>query len=146
MKVFDLLCATGHTFEGWFASEDDFVQQRANGLLTCPVCGSSQIDKKLSAPRIRKSAEHHSHTPSPEAPDDAAMVQAVYERMVQHVLTHTTDVGDQFVDQARKMHAGEMEEAPIRGKASAEEAQALLEEGIGVVALPIPKASEGSLQ
>jgi hypothetical protein len=52
MKVLDLQCCQQHSFEGWFGSEDDFQSQLARGLVECPLCGSAQIIKKLSAPRF----------------------------------------------------------------------------------------------
>ncbi|RFO98288.1 hypothetical protein DIC66_06155 [Rhodoferax lacus] len=52
MKVLDLQCAQNHTFEGWFASEDDFVSQCARALVQCPLCGDASVHKKLSAPRL----------------------------------------------------------------------------------------------
>ena len=58
MKVLDLQCGQQHSFEGWFGSEDDFQSQLARNLVQCPMCGNSDITKKLSAPRfnLRKSA------------------------------------------------------------------------------------------
>ncbi|MET0332813.1 MAG: DUF1178 family protein [Rhizobacter sp.] len=44
------------------------------------------------------------------------------------------------------MHYGEAQEQAIRGRASAEDAEALREEGIDVVALPVPAAAKGPVQ
>jgi hypothetical protein len=59
MKVLDLKCSQQHSFEGWFGSEGDFQNQLARDLVQCPLCGSAEITKKLSAPRFNlgKSAE-----------------------------------------------------------------------------------------
>jgi hypothetical protein len=52
MKVLDLQCCQQHSFEGWFGSEGDFQSQLTRGLVQCPLCGSAEIIKKLSAPRF----------------------------------------------------------------------------------------------
>ena len=149
MKVFNLRCGAGHDFEGWFASEEDFLTQQERGLLSCPECGDMQVDKMLSAPHINLGHGKPQPVPAPVSEEQRQrrqVVQAMYERMVQHVIENTEDVGDAFPEQARKMHYGKLDEAPIRGQASPEETDALREEGIDVVSLPIPKASQGKLQ
>ncbi|WP_295956900.1 DUF1178 family protein [Rhodoferax sp.] len=156
MKVLDLQCAHQHTFEGWFGSEDDFQSQLVRGLVECPLCGNSQIVKKLSAPRLNLGAVQVSAktdgalvaepnsaiaapAPSPEA-------QAAWMKMVRHVIANTEDVGSQFAEEARKIHYGERKERNIRGEATAEETEALLDEGIDVLPLPIPAALKRPLQ
>ena len=149
MKVFNLRCGAGHDFEGWFASEEDFLSQQQRGLLSCPECGDMQVEKMLSAPHINLGhgkAQPSAGQPTEEQQQRRRVVQAMYERMVQHVIEHTTDVGEEFADQARKMHHGEVAEAPIRGRTSQEEAQQLRDEGIEVVSLPVPSVSKRRLQ
>ena len=149
MKVFNLRCGAGHDFEGWFASEEDFLTQQERGLLSCPECGDMQVDKMLSAPHINLGHGKPQPVPAPVSEEQRQrrqVVQAMYERMVQHVMEHTTDVGEQFADQARKMHHGEVAEAPIRGRTSPDEAQQLRDEGIDVVSLPVPNISKRRLQ
>ena len=147
MKVLSLQCAHRHVFEGWFGSEDDFQSQLQRGLVECPLCGDTGVSKLPSAPRLNLGAQ-----PQPEAPKqevaampDAAM-QAAWLKMVRHVMAKTEDVGERFADEARRIHYGESEERGIRGQASREETQALLEEGIGVLPLPVPKALKGPIQ
>jgi hypothetical protein len=145
MKVLNLQCSNSHSFEGWFASEDDFQAQLGRGLVECPLCGDSAISKMLSAPRLNLGAS------PPEVRHDVANIpepalQAAWMKMVRHVLANTDDVGDRFAEEARRIHYGESEERGIRGQASREETEALLEEGIGVLPLPIPKALKGPLQ
>lgn len=146
MKVLDLQCSAHHQFEGWFASEDDFQGQLGRGLVECPMCGDKAIAKKLSAPRLNLGAQPE---PAPKqevmtAPD--AKLQAAWLKMVRHVMANTEDVGERFADEARKIHYGETEERGIRGQATPEQTQALLEEGIGVLPLPIPKGLKEPLQ
>ncbi|MBC5767148.1 DUF1178 family protein [Ramlibacter albus] len=145
MKVLNLQCSSGHAFEGWFASEDDFQGQHARGLVECPMCGDQHVQKLPSAPRLNLGAAREEPKREVMATPDAAM-QAAYLKMVRHVMANTEDVGERFADEARKIHYGESEERGIRGKASREQTEALLEEGIGVMPLPIPDALKGPLQ
>lgn len=145
MKVLNLQCSRSHSFEGWFASEDDFQGQLARGLVECPLCGDGAVSKMLSAPRLNLGAS------APEARQEVASVpepalQAAWLKMVRHVIANTDDVGERFAEEARRIHYGETEERGIRGQASRAETEALIEEGIGVLPLPIPRALKGPLQ
>lgn len=159
MKVLDLQCGVQHTFEGWFGSEAEFQDQLARGLVECPLCGDAQITKLLSAPRLNLGSGKQPQPDPPQqdqqgqpaqrqelvsAPD--ATVQAAWMKMVRHVMANTEDVGSRFPEEARRMHYGETEERGIRGQASQQETQALVEEGIGVLPLPIPKVLKETLQ
>ena len=197
MKVLDLQCAQGHSFEGWFGSQGDYDTQRSQGLVTCPVCNDSEIVKMLSAPRLNLGrgvapVESHSATssnlsdgagisgtgspfsapnhlpqsapssPAPTAlaeprlgasnpefalnPDTLQHIQAAMMKLVRHVMANTEDVGTQFAEEARKIHYGEREERNIRGQATAEETEALIDEGIDVMPLPVPENLKGPLQ
>ena len=152
MKVLNLQCAHRHSFEGWFGSEDEFQAQLAKGLVECPMCGDTAIAKLPSAPRLNLGAQPLPQ-PSAQPPEssevvtlpDAAM-QKAWLKMVRHVMANTEDVGERFAEEARRIHYGESEERGIRGQASREQTEALLEEGIGVLPLPIPKALKGPVQ
>ena len=145
MKVLDLRCSDGHAFEGWFASEDDFSGQSERGVLACPLCASVEISRLPSAPRLQ--VTRHAEPAATQAPAVTAMtMQSQWLRAVRHVMTNTEDVGDRFPEEARRMHYGESEERPIRGRASREDAEALREEGIDVVSLPVPEAMKGPVQ
>ena len=156
MKVLDLQCAHQHRFEGWFGSEDDFQSQLLRGLVECPMCGSSEISKMLSAPRLNLGAVQPAAAdvsaaavpvPAPAAAASAdPALQAAWMKMVRHVIANTEDVGSQFAEEARKIHYGERKERNIRGEATAEETEALLDEGIDVLPLPIPAALKRPLQ
>jgi hypothetical protein len=145
MKVLNLQCSHSHSFEGWFASEDDFQGQLARGLVECPLCGDGAVSKMLSAPRLNLGAS------APEVRQEVASIpepalQAAWLKMVRHVIANTDDVGERFAEEARRIHYGETEERGIRGQASRAETEALIEEGIGVLPLPIPRALKGPLQ
>lgn len=153
MKVLNLQCGEGHGFEGWFASHDDYDEQRARGLLSCPVCNSAEVSKLPSAPRLNLGAPGPAAAPPGQAPasQDVAQVspqqlQAAWMKMVRHVMAHTEDVGTQFAEEARKIHYGEREQRNIRGQASWAETEALLDEGIEILPLPVPAGLKGPLQ
>lgn len=151
MKVLDLSCAHGHSFEGWFGSEDDFQSQLERQLVECPMCGDKGVIKKLSAPRLNFGAAAPHHAPAATTREVAAMpsdpqLQAAWMKMVRHVMENTEDVGTQFAEEARRIHYGESDERNIRGQASRDETEALLDEGIAVMPLPIPKALKGPIQ
>ena len=162
LKVFDLQCDQGHVFEGWFASADSYESQQSRGLLSCPVCNSSQVSKKLSAPRLNLG-----HGKNPDAAPGAvplpagghgvattgtpaaggtqvaapaaaqmAQLQAEVMRHIRQMVRNTEDVGLRFAEEARRMHEGETQERAIRGTATLQERRELAEEGIAVMPIP----------
>lgn len=158
MKVFDLHCPLSHVFEGWFGSEDDFRNQLARGLVECPMCGSKELRKGLSAPRLNLGAKPPA-TPKESAPTknvapplpelDTKQLQALQAAWLEasrQIAAKTEDVGDQFAQEALRMHKGEEPERPIRGQATPKQALELLEEGVPVVPLALPKSSTETLQ
>ncbi|MCH7630261.1 MAG: DUF1178 family protein [Proteobacteria bacterium] len=158
MIVFDLECRDGgHRFEGWFASSDDFAQQQARGLLTCPACGSAEVGKAVMAPRVgRKGNQLPTPTaavptpveakPQPMAhalpPEAAAMMKAIAVMQAEALKTSTW-VGDSFADNARAMHYGEKDAVPIHGQATLDEARELIEEGVEVAPILFPVVPPG---
>lgn len=146
MKVLNLQCVHGHGFEGWFGSEDDFQSQLQRGLVECPMCGDTAVAKLPSAPRLNLGAQQPSEARQDVVVAPDAQMQAAWMKMVRHVLAHTEDVGERFAQEARRIHYGEGVERGIRGQATREETEALLEEGIGVLPLPLPKALKGPIQ
>ena len=150
MKVLNLRCAHEHRFEGWFASEDDYVSQAERGLIECPLCSDKTIARLPSAPRLNVSgAREPQSTPAAEpsaASPIEVTVQTAWLRAVQHVISNTVDVGDRFAEEARRIHYGETGDRAIRGQATPDEAQSLRDEGIEVMALPMPSAVKGTVQ
>ncbi len=153
MKVLNLQCSHGHAFEGWFASHEDFQSQRERGLLTCPMCNSAEVSKLPSAPRLNLGAQELP-PPAPAAStsiQEVAQVtpqhlQAAWMQMVRHVMANTEDVGTKFAEEARRIHYGETGHRNIRGQASREETEALLDEGIEILPLPVPAGLKEPLQ
>lgn len=146
MKVLDLHCAHHHTFEGWFASEHDFQSQLARGLVACPMCDDTSITKLLSAPRLNLGASGSSAPPVAEPVAAGNTLQHEWLKMVRHLMAHSEDVGERFAEVARQMHYGEAGDRNIRGKATPQETEALLEEGIAVMPLVLPDALKETLQ
>lgn len=143
MKVLNLRCAQDHRFEGWFASDEDYASQGERGLVACPLCGDSEVQRLPSAPRLNLSGAREQEALALPAPDD---MQAKWLRAVRDVMARTEDVGERFAEEARRIHYGEVEERGIRGRASRDEAQALADEGIAVMSLPVPAALKGTVQ
>ena len=140
MKVLNLGCGEGHAFEGWFGSEDDFQSQAGRGLIECPFCADKAIAKLPSAPRLN--VAHLREAPR-------ALVAEVHHRWlhtVRKLIDSTEDVGERFPEEARRIHYGETAGRGIRGQASAQDADALREEGIDVVTVAVPAALKGPLQ
>ena len=136
MIVFELICADRHRFEGWFVSAEDFEGQRARGLLSCPVCSDSSIEKLLTAKIGRPDAEPpRENAQAPVAP--AVRPRNLHE-MIDYILLNTENVGENFPAEARRIHHKEVPQRNIRGVATGEETRELLEEGIAVMPLPIP--------
>lgn len=146
MKVLDLRCANGHGFEGWFGSEDDFLDQNGRGLVECPMCADRVVSRLPSAPRLNLSGAREPAAPPAKAEPAAADLQALWMQVVRHAIENTDDVGERFAEEARRIHYGEADARGIRGVASMQEREALHEEGIEVMSLPIPPALKGPVQ
>ena len=137
MIVFELICPDRHRFEGWFASAGDFESQKAHGLLSCPVCSDSSIEKLLTAKIGRPEAEPPPQQNAPPAHPEAVQPRNLNE-LIEYVLLNTDNVGREFPSEARRIHYKEIPQRDIRGLATGEEARELLDEGIAVMPLPIP--------
>lgn len=156
LKVFDLACEHDHLFEGWFSSQDSYESQLEHGQVRCPVCQSDQITRRVSAPRLNLSQSKNTATEvvsREDEPNDGggvrgvaavasptasqlARLQAQVLRQMRRIVSQTDNVGEQFANEARRMHAGEIEERPIRGVASPQECRELAEEGISIMPIP----------
>jgi hypothetical protein len=133
--IFDLKCATqGHVFEAWFGSSEDYEDQRARGLVACPLCGTMEIDKAPMAPHVGAKGNQAGAVPPAQV---KAMLAAMAQAQKQ-MLETSEHVGPRFVQEARAIHLGEAEARAIHGEATAQQADALRDEGIPVAALPFP--------
>ncbi|MEJ7925964.1 DUF1178 family protein [Sphingobium sp. AN641] len=152
MIVFDLRCeSAGHVFEAWFGSSADYEDQRARGLLICPLCGDAAVTKAVMAPAV--AAKGNSRAAPASASDgravpmgrgqepDMARMQALMQKLARaqgKALEGSTWVGRDFAEQARAMHYGEKDMGSIHGEVAPTEARALIEEGVQVAPLPFP--------
>lgn len=140
MIRYSMVCAREHGFDGWFRGSDDFDAQAERGLLSCPVCGSSQVRKALMAPAVTGTDRAEAVPPSGEVALIGERERALREmvrRVRSEVMANARDVGGDFARVARQMHEGEIDHASIYGRASSEEARSLAEDGIEVYPLPI---------
>jgi hypothetical protein len=131
MIRFSLHCERDHDFEGWFRSNDDFDAQTAKGLVSCPSCGSHKIGKALMAPSVSTGRQKEKIA--------IAMSQMAKEmkEMAKKVRENADYVGPEFAEEARKIHFGEVEQRGIYGEATREEVEALVDDGIDVMPLPV---------
>ena len=149
MIRYALACENRHVFESWFANSAAYDQQAKRALVTCPVCGSAKVEKAIMAPavgrRARKGAAAAEAVPAaaPEkttvamvSPEEREM-RAKLKELRDHLTKNADYVGQEFPEEARKMHYGEIEHRSIYGEASAEDAKALHEEGIEFHPLPV---------
>jgi hypothetical protein len=153
MIRYSLHCDRAHAFEIWFKDSADYDRQRKRGLVACPVCGATKVEKALMAPSLGRGAWKGAATPPPEpaAPEAPAAEQkspvammspqerefrAKLKELRDHLTKNADNVGGRFPEEARKMHYGETEHRSIYGEASPQDAKELLDEGIEFHPLP----------
>lgn len=163
MIRYALACDDGHEFESWFPSSASYDAQAAGGFVSCPVCGSAKVEKRMMAPSLgRRGAldkgasdkeaqiREPAFTPSEAAPalpapapqpmalmSERDMAIRAMMRAVREHVTKTADyVGPTFADEARKMHYGDIEHRSIYGESTPDDTRALIEEGIEIHPLP----------
>jgi len=137
MIVFDLSCAHGHRFEGWFASADDFEQQSRAVMVRCPVCDDANVVRLPSAKvHVGKATvDAPREDPKPDTEPVASFPDELV-RKLREMVRSTENVGHRFPEEARKIHYRETPARAIRGMASKEEAESLRDEGIEFASLP----------
>lgn len=156
MIIFDLSCKQEHPFEGWFQSPSSYDSQLEAGLISCPHCGSTEIRRVPSVVHMSKQAKlpqsTHSSDPAGQvttpgrsaglpATRTQAEMFAAFEQLMSSIVSNSEDVGENFAEEARKIHYLEAPLRSILGEASDEEYESLLDEGIEVLRLPIIKKS-----
>ena len=147
MIHYNLRCKKGHAFESWFQSSSAYETQEKRKLVSCSVCGSTDVERAIMAPRIaRKKGREQAPAaaaevipPSPSTPLLMAQereLRAKLKELRDHIVKNADNVGERFPNEARKMHYGDIEHRPIYGEASPDEAKALIDEGVEVMPLP----------
>ncbi|MBL8536327.1 MAG: DUF1178 family protein [Hyphomonadaceae bacterium] len=129
MIRYDLRCANGDEFEAWFGSIADYDKQAASGLVSCPHCGSTHVEKAPMAPAVVTGR-------AKQARAERAVAMAMAAKVREHIRDNFDYVGDKFAAEARKIHTGESEERAIWGEATPQEARELADEGIAASPLP----------
>jgi len=141
MIRYALTCAEGHEFESWFQSAAAFDSLAEKGMVSCAVCGGTDVKKALMAPKV---AAESKAAPAPAAEPQRPLsgapahpAEQMLRALKEHVEKTSTYVGGNFAKEARAMHLGEAPEKPIHGEANAEEAKSLIEDGVPVMPLPV---------
>jgi hypothetical protein len=153
MIRYSLRCDHDHAFESWFQDSSAYDTQVKRKLVSCPVCSSVRIEKAIMAPRIVGKKGRERVEPTPAAPANAETpvaatstplvmaqereLRAKLKELRDHIVKNADNVGEQFPNEARKMHYGDIEHRPIYGEASPDEARSLVDEGIEVSPLPV---------
>ncbi|MEO0369470.1 MAG: DUF1178 family protein [Pseudomonadota bacterium] len=165
MVIYDLVCINDHSFEGWFESNQDFAKQQDRGLLTCPICETADVYKKLSAPKLRSNRELRSNKElnrkqgsdlvtktgalnkkfTAQEQAQYAEFQSALKKVHDYVEKNFEDVGYGFAEQAISMHEGHMESKNIRGKVSKDQAKELQDKGVPAVPLLDKPADKNKL-
>jgi hypothetical protein len=152
MKIFNLQCKQGHTFEGWFASAQACDDQHSQGLLECPFCSSLAHRIPTASYVISNAAAPPKQADAPSQPSALAnnqlqaLVREKIIEMARSLIEQSDYVGKDFPEEARRMHYQEVPERSIVGEATAQEAKALLDEGIDLIPLPQAARVKGTLQ
>ena len=138
MIKYALGCAEGHAFDSWFPDSAAYEKQRKRGFVVCPECGSTRVDKAIMAPAV-VGGERGAVEANPETAVDDGRRKAreFFLRMRREIEANTDDVGARFPQVARAIHLGDEPERAIRGRASLAEAKSLLEDGVGVLPMPM---------
>lgn len=156
MIRYTLKCSDGHGFDSWFQSADAFDDLMARGLVACSVCGATDVSKSIMAPGIPTKGNARSaprDVPGDGQVPDTAMasgpltqpgseMEQAVRNFREKLEANSTYVGDTFAKEARDIHLGDAPERQIHGEATADEARALLEDGVPVLPLPGPPKSK----
>jgi hypothetical protein len=139
MIKYALGCAEGHAFDSWFPDSAAYDKQRKRGFVACPECGSTRVDKAIMAPAVLGGDRAGAVEGPPQlvVDDRRLKTREFFLRMRREIEANTDDVGAKFPQVARAIHLGDEPERAIRGRASLAEAKSLLEDGVGVMPLPM---------
>jgi hypothetical protein len=136
MIVYNLICTHQHTFEGWFASGSEFERQSEQGLIGCPACGDHKITRLPSGPHVRRT-----QLEPPAAAEQEVDLESLLEGLRQ-IMEGSEDVGEQFTEEARRIHYREAPLRNIRGVTTLNDAMELLEEGVPVLPLAVARKKD----
>ena len=135
MIRFSLSCDHDHEFEAWFRSNDDFDRQKKRGLVDCPTCGSTKVQKALMAPAVSTGRKREKIALAMNDMQKKAMAEM--KALSEKIRENADYVGDKFAEEARKIHFGETDARGIYGEATLDEAKSLAEDGVGFMPIPV---------
>jgi hypothetical protein len=141
MIRYTLTCKNGHGFDSWFQNAAAFGALQANGQLSCPVCGVTEVDKALMAPavvlpRLPAAATEGLPPARPTLSEPQSELELAIATLRRQIEENSDYVGLNFATEARRMHDGEAPARAIHGEARPDEARRLIEDGIPVAPLP----------
>lgn len=136
MINYTLKCEQNHTFDSWFQSAKAFDKLHAAGMVTCSVCGVTTVEKAVMAPRVRTARTAFSPKSKGPLSAPASPAEQALAELRKKVEASSENVGENFADEARKIHDGDAPDRSIYGQAKPNEAKALIEDGIPVTPLP----------
>jgi hypothetical protein len=152
---YTLVCERGHDFESWFKDSGAFDSQVGRSLVICPACGSAKVEKAIMAPQVARKDRAMAKAPvavpaetpnlpvpAPSAPvamlpPEAVELRRKIRELRETLTKNAEDVGAKFPEVARQIHYGEIDDKPIYGEATLADAREMIEEGIGLMPLPI---------
>ncbi|MFK5978789.1 MAG: DUF1178 family protein [Rhizobiaceae bacterium] len=137
MIKFNLVCDAEHEFEIWFGSNDEYDKQQKRNLLSCPSCGSAKVEKALMRPSVTTARKKAEMTQMVNIQNAQKELVARVKQLRDEVVKNGENVGQNFTEEARKIHYGEAEARGIYGSASIEDAKELIDEGIDVLPIPV---------
>jgi hypothetical protein len=149
MILYSLKCAASHDFDSWFRSSEAYEALKSAAQITCPICGSADVQKILMAPAIRTARKAAAQVPMPDAATQpaprplsqpASPIEEAFAAMRRQVEENSEYVGLNFAAEARRIHDGATPARAIYGEAKPDEARQLIEDGVPVAPLPFMPA------
>jgi hypothetical protein len=160
MILFTLKCSADHEFEGWFRDNATYDRQHRRGLIACPECSSTRVEKAPMSPRLGRSHKDGPAAPAADAQNEPsessapslpqtsettptpAQVRRALQVLRRHIERNCENVGEQFAAEARRIYRGEAKARGIYGEATQAESKALLEDGIEIASIPWVPSSD----
>lgn len=132
MIAYDLQCANGHAFEGWFEDGQAYEEQEKKGYIACPVCNDTSVYRIPSTFAIKSSQSLKNFA------EQQTKIEDIGKKIVDFVEKNFDDVGSDFAKEALKMHYGVSETKNIKGFSTKKEEETLKKEGVQFFKLPMP--------
>ena len=140
-------CSGENEFDGWFKNIEAYENQKQQGLINCPICGSDKVVKSLTTPNIKsdkiQTSEDQNITDKTSAnskkflaSENLDNISTLLRTLKKEVQKNSSFVGNKFVSQVRSMKEGKIKEKPIHGHGTNKEIQELRDEGIDVLNIP----------